>query len=82
MAHEKLVLSVREVCSVTGFSRAWLYTEWKAGRGPVRTKAGTRTFVSQRALEAWLASLEVFDANSADRAEEGFEKPNAKTCAK
>lgn len=50
--------TVAEVCKIARICRALLYKEWKAGRGPKRTKIGRRTFTTADALEEWLRSCE------------------------
>jgi hypothetical protein len=54
----KLAFSVEEAAKVCGLSRAFIYAEWKAGRGPKKYKAGYRTLITAEALIAWLRSLE------------------------
>jgi len=55
---QKHAFGVNEACHLCGFSRGWLYLEWKAGRGPARIKIGRRTLIRAEALEQWLKSLE------------------------
>jgi predicted DNA-binding transcriptional regulator AlpA len=54
---DRLLLTVKEVCEAGGFSRAWLYLEWDAGRGPERTWVGSHPRVHREDLESWLHSL-------------------------
>ena len=51
--------TIPEACQIARIGRAFLYKEWKAKRGPARTKIGRRTFVNAEALDAWLRSCEV-----------------------
>lgn len=46
-------------------SRAFLYKLIKAGKGPVLTRIGDRTFVSRDNLEDWLAKHEVARSQAA-----------------
>jgi predicted DNA-binding transcriptional regulator AlpA len=55
---ERIAYSVSEVCELIGVSRAWLYAQWKSGKGPARCKMAGRTLVRGEALRAWLASGE------------------------
>lgn len=51
-----LALSVRDAAGVAGISRTLIYREISEGRLPIK-KAGRRTLIEFRALEAWLAAL-------------------------
>jgi predicted DNA-binding transcriptional regulator AlpA len=53
------LLPVPEVLRAVPISKAFLYKLIKAGKGPVLTRIGDRTFVSRNNLEAWLAKHEV-----------------------
>jgi predicted DNA-binding transcriptional regulator AlpA len=55
----RLALHVGEASKLAGISRAFLYAEWKAGRGPPRIKLGSRTLVLHEDLLAWLRSHHV-----------------------
>lgn len=57
-ALSKLAYSINEAAEVSGLSRAFLYAEWKEGRGPNRLKAGKRTLITDESLRSWLRSLE------------------------
>lgn len=57
-ALSKLAYSIKEAAEVSGLSRAFLYNEWKEGRGPSRLKAGKRTLITDESLRSWLRSLE------------------------
>lgn len=59
--------TVAEACEIARICRALLYKEWRATRGPVKTKIGRRTFITADALEDWLRSCE--QDHSADAAE-------------
>jgi predicted DNA-binding transcriptional regulator AlpA len=54
----KLAYSIYEAAEVSGLSRAFIYAEWQAGRGPRKVKAGKRTLILDEALRSWLRSLE------------------------
>jgi hypothetical protein len=54
----KLAYSIDEAARLSGLSRAFIYAEWHAGRGPKRIKAGKRTLIMADALRAWLRALE------------------------
>ena len=54
----RLAYSVNEAAKVSGLSRAFIYAEWQAGRGPRKVKAGRRTLITAEALASWLRSLE------------------------
>lgn len=49
---------VPHFCRANGFSRALLYKEWKAGRGPARIRVGRRVFITREAAAQWRRSLE------------------------
>lgn len=51
-------VGVREAAALAGCSRAWIYKEWSAGRGPKITKLGRRTLIRRQALVEWLAQRE------------------------
>jgi predicted DNA-binding transcriptional regulator AlpA len=53
-----LAYSVNDAAKVSGLSRAFIYAEWHAGRGPRKVKAGRRTLITPEALRSWLCSLE------------------------
>jgi hypothetical protein len=55
----KLNYSVREACKAAGFSKAWLYNEWRHGRGPTRIKLGTRTLIPVEGFQTWLSENEI-----------------------
>lgn len=57
MEHPK-IFTVAEACKIARISRAWIYKEWKDGRGPRKIKAGSRTLISSHALSEWMKSLE------------------------
>jgi len=46
---DKDAYSIEEFCLRHGISRAHLYNEWTAGRGPRRMKAGSRILISREA---------------------------------
>jgi hypothetical protein len=50
--------SIDEFCKLHSISRALLYKEWAAGRGPRAMKVGARTLISAEAAEAWRRSTE------------------------
>lgn len=54
----KLAYSIEEAAEVTGLSRAFIYAEWQAGRGPRKAKVGSRTLILDESLRSWLRSLE------------------------
>jgi len=55
----KLAYSISQAAEASGLSRAFIYAEWQAGRGPRKVKAGKRTLIMVDALRSWLASLEI-----------------------
>jgi hypothetical protein len=55
---EKFAFSVDEFCRSHGVSRATLYNEWAAGRGPRRMKVGQRTLISLEAASDWRKEAE------------------------
>lgn len=54
----KLAYSIEEAAVVTSLSRAFIYAEWQAGRGPSKVKVGKRTLITDESLRSWLRSLE------------------------
>jgi predicted DNA-binding transcriptional regulator AlpA len=58
MDNTKDAYSIDEFCTRHGISRAKLYQEWEAGRGPRRMKVGSRTLISAEAGAAWRRNLE------------------------
>jgi predicted DNA-binding transcriptional regulator AlpA len=50
---------VPDVLASLGISRGLFYKLVRTGSGPVLTKLGERTLISQRNLENWLAQREV-----------------------
>lgn len=54
----KLAYSIEEAALVTSLSRAFIYAEWQAGRGPSKVKIGKRTLITDESLRSWLRSLE------------------------
>lgn len=54
----QLAYSIAQAAKVSALSRAFIYKEWLAGRGPRKTKIGRRTVITREALQAWLRSLE------------------------
>jgi hypothetical protein len=52
-----MAFTVRDVCEACQCSRAWLYGEWAAGRGPSYFMLGSRRRVLKGDLETWLQSL-------------------------
>lgn len=54
----KVAYSIEEAAEVTSLSRAFIYAEWQAGRGPTRAKVGKRTIITDESLRSWLRSLE------------------------
>ncbi len=55
----RIAYSINEAAEASGLSRAFIYAEWHAGRGPPRVKVGKRTLIMVDALRSWLASLEI-----------------------
>ena len=45
--------SVVEFCRRHGFSKGFLYAEWRAGRGPQFFWAGDRRLITPEAAAAW-----------------------------
>ncbi len=54
----KVAYSIEEAAEVTSLSRAFIYAEWQAGRGPTKVKIGKRTLITDESLRTWLRSLE------------------------
>jgi hypothetical protein len=46
---ERDAYSVAEYCEREGFSSGYLYSEWRAGRGPVYMRNGDRRTISREA---------------------------------
>ncbi len=55
----KIAYSINEAAEASGLSRAFIYAEWQAGRGPRKVKAGKRTLIMVDALRSWITSLEI-----------------------
>ena len=55
----KLAYSIDEAAEASSLSRAFIYAEWQAGRGPRKVKVGKRTLIMVDALRSWLRSLEI-----------------------
>jgi hypothetical protein len=53
----RMVFTVQDVCEACQCSRAWVYLEWKGGRGPTYFLLGSRRRVLKEDLETWLQSL-------------------------
>lgn len=47
--HERDAYNVAEFCQRQGFSKGFLYAEWRAGRGPVYMQNGDRRTISKEA---------------------------------
>ena len=58
---EKIAYSIKEAAKACGLSRAFIYAEWQAGRGPRKFKVGKRTLIMADALWAWLHSFEIVE---------------------
>jgi predicted DNA-binding transcriptional regulator AlpA len=54
----KVAYSINEAAEVCSLSRAFIYAEWQAGRGPPKVKVGKRTLITDESLRSWLRSLE------------------------
>ena len=54
----RTAFSVDEHCLAEGISRAKLYGEWKAGRGPRYYHRGARRLISVEAADEYRRSLE------------------------
>ena len=57
--------SVDEFGQLHGLSRATLYNLWRAGRGPVFMKVGSRRLISEEAAAAWRRQMEAETASRA-----------------
>ena len=53
----KLAYSIEEAAVVTSLSRAFIYAEWQAGRGPSNVNVGQRTLITDESLRSGLRSL-------------------------
>ena len=51
-------LSPRDVVERLAMSRAWLWGEWAAGRGPAWIRLGNRRRISEASLKAYIRGLE------------------------
>lgn len=54
----KFAFSIDEFCRAHSLSRATLYNEWAAGRGPRKMKVGQRTLISLEAATDWRHDME------------------------
>lgn len=54
----KVAYSINEAAEACSLSRAFIYAEWQAGRGPPKVKVGKRTLITDESLRSWLRSLE------------------------
>ena len=55
---DKDAFTIEEFCLRHGVSRAHVYNQWAAGRGPRRMKVGSRTLISREAAEDWRRQCE------------------------
>lgn len=55
---ERAALSVREFCSLHGFSRSSFYNLCATGKGPRLLKVGARTLVTRESATAWRRRME------------------------
>jgi predicted DNA-binding transcriptional regulator AlpA len=62
---EREVLSIGEFCQRFGVSRATLYNEWRAGRGPAFFHVNARRYISLKAARDWVGKLEAEQARGA-----------------
>jgi hypothetical protein len=49
----KDAFSVSEFCQRHGFSKGFLYSEWRLGRGPRFMQAGDRRIITREAAADW-----------------------------
>ena len=66
MSDDRAAYGVTEFCRRHGFSRGFLYAEWREGRGPRYMQIGDRRLISREAAAEWRRELE--DATRAGRA--------------
>jgi hypothetical protein len=59
--------TVNEFCRAHRISRAWLYTEWKAGRGPRFMRAGVKRIITIEAAADWRRDREAEAAADAKK---------------
>jgi predicted DNA-binding transcriptional regulator AlpA len=45
--------TISEFCETHRVSRSWLYSEWKAGRGPKVKKIGAKNIITAEAAAEW-----------------------------
>ncbi|TLU71461.1 helix-turn-helix transcriptional regulator [Lichenicoccus roseus] len=62
---QRHIFSVDEFGQSHGLSRATLYNLWKAGKGPVFMKVGSRRLISEEAATAWRRQMEAETASHA-----------------
>jgi len=62
---EPAMYSVTGFCCAHSISRALLYKQCRAGKGPKLAKCGSRTLISKEAAQEWRASLEQAQAGRA-----------------
>lgn len=58
IAANQLAYSPAQAAQLSAISKAFIYKEWLAGRGPRKTKIGRRTVITHEALHDWLRSME------------------------
>lgn len=56
MAKEEILLDIEEVLKRVPITRRSLYNFWEREEGPRRTFIGTRVFVTESDLNAWIYS--------------------------
>ena len=64
-AATRTAFSIAEYCQAERISRAKLYNEWKAGRGPKYYHRGARRLISVDAADEYRRQLEAETANPA-----------------
>lgn len=67
---EPIAFTVAEFCKAHRISRSFLYSEWKAGRGPRFMRAGVKRIITGEAAADWRRECEA-KATAENRGAEG-----------
>jgi hypothetical protein len=65
-----IAFTVAEFCKAHRISRSFLYSEWKAGRGPRFMRAGVKRIITGEAAADWRRECEA-EATAENRGAEG-----------
>ena len=67
---ERDAYSVAEFCARHGFSKGFLYREWRQGRGPRFMLVGDRRLISREASADWRRDREAETASHGDQVQD------------